>query len=146
MKILDEDGLFDEFIHIANISKTRMDERNTKSLTTFGRWSEIFLFVQSECILLKNTQLILEFSFAIPGTSAAIERVFAITDALWTDYKCRFLVETIKAVIVTKTHFEELSCNDLYTLISKIPNYFKKFIHLQSTRHLPKTKEKLLQH
>jgi hypothetical protein len=50
-----------------------MDEWNTKSLTTFKRWSEIFEFAQSECILLKNTQFILEFSFAIPGTSAAIE-------------------------------------------------------------------------
>jgi hypothetical protein len=62
-----------------------MDEWNSKSLTTFERWSEIFDFVGSECISLKNTQLILEFSFAIPGTRAAIERVFYITDALWTD-------------------------------------------------------------
>jgi hypothetical protein len=86
-----------------------MDEWNTKSLTTFERWSEIFELVQSECISLKNTQLILEFSFAIPGTSAATERVFSITNALLTDEKSRFLVETTKAVIVTKTHFEELS-------------------------------------
>jgi hypothetical protein len=50
--------------------------------------------------------------FSIPGTSAAIERVFSISNALWTDEKGNFLVETIKAVIVTKTHFEELSCND----------------------------------
>jgi hypothetical protein len=57
-----------------------MDEWSTES-QLFERWSEIFEFVQSECILLKNTQLILEFSFAIPGTSAAIERVFSITDA-----------------------------------------------------------------
>jgi hypothetical protein len=82
MKILDEDGLFNEFIHIANISKTRMDEWNTKSLTTFERWSKISEFVQSECISLKNIQLILGFSFAIPGTSAAIERVFYITNSL----------------------------------------------------------------
>jgi hypothetical protein len=39
-------------------------------ITTFEKWSEIFEFVWSECILLKNTQLILEFVFAIPGTSA----------------------------------------------------------------------------
>jgi hypothetical protein len=61
-----------------------MDEWNTKSLTTFERCSEIFEFVRSECISLKNIQLILEFSFAIPGTSAAIERIFSITNALWT--------------------------------------------------------------
>jgi hypothetical protein len=107
-----------EFVHIANINKTSMDEWNTKSLTTFERWPEIFDFVRSECISLQNTQFILEFSFAISGTDAAIERIFSITNALWTDEKSRFLVETIRAVIVTKTHFEELSCKDFYTMIS----------------------------
>jgi hypothetical protein len=98
-----------------------MDERNTKSLTTSENWSEIFEFVRSECISLKNTQFVLEFSFAIPGISAATERVFSIKNTLLADEKSRFLVETIKAMIVTKTNFEELSCNDLYTLISKNP-------------------------
>jgi hypothetical protein len=27
-----------------------------------------------------------------------------------------------------------------------LPNYFTKFVHLRSTRHLPKRKEQLLQH
>jgi hypothetical protein len=71
-------------------------------ITSFERWSQIFEFVRSECTSLKNTQLFLELSFAIPGTSAGIEREFSITNALWTDEKSRFLVETIKAVIVTK--------------------------------------------
>jgi hypothetical protein len=65
-------------------------------ITTFERRFEIFEFVRIECISLKNTQLIWEFSFTIPVTSAAIERVFSITNALWTDEKSRFLVETIK--------------------------------------------------
>jgi hypothetical protein len=75
---------------------------------------------------LKNTQLILEFSFAIPGTSPAIGRVLSITNALLTDEKIRFLAETIKAVTVTKTHFEELSCNDFYTLISNNPKLLQE--------------------
>jgi hypothetical protein len=53
----------------------------------------------------KNIHIILEYSLAIPGTSASIERVFAITNALWTDEKKSFLVENAKAVIMTKTHF-----------------------------------------
>jgi hypothetical protein len=92
----------------------------------------------------KNTQLILELSFATPGTSAGMERVFSVTNALCTDEKNRFLVETIKSMIVTKTHFEELSCSDLYTSISNSPK-FKKFVHLRRTRHLSKRKEQLLQ-
>jgi hypothetical protein len=53
----------------------------------------------------KKIQLILEFSFAIPGTSAAIERVFYMASALWTEEKRHFHVETIKVVIVTKNTF-----------------------------------------
>jgi hypothetical protein len=54
----------------------------------------------------------LEFSPAIPGTSASVERVFYVTNTLWTDGKNSFLVETIKAVTVTETYFQDLSCND----------------------------------
>jgi hypothetical protein len=48
-----------------------------------------------------------------------LERLFSITNALWTDEKSCFLVETIKAMTVTKTYFDELSCNDF--LISNKP-------------------------
>jgi hypothetical protein len=44
----------------------------------------------------KIIQVILEFSFAIPGTSAAIERVFSITDALWTDERAVSLLKPSK--------------------------------------------------
>jgi hypothetical protein len=84
--------------------------------------------VQSECISLKNTQLISKFPFAIPGTSAAIERAFSITNALWSDKKSCFLVETIKAVTERKTHFEELLCNDFYTLISHNPKLLQEIL------------------
>jgi hypothetical protein len=36
------------------------------------------------------------------------------------------LVETIKAEKVTETHFEELSCNDFYTLISNNPTLLQE--------------------
>jgi hypothetical protein len=81
----------------------------------------------------------LEFSFAIPGTSAATERVFSNTNALWTDEKSRFLVETIKAVIVTKTHFEELSCNDFCTFISNNPKLLEEI--LLSTKYKTSAQE-----
>jgi hypothetical protein len=99
-----------------------------KTTYNFERWSEIFEFVQSESISLKNKQLILEFSFTIPATGAAIQRVFSIANAPWTDEKSRFLVETIRAVTVTKTHFEELSCNDFCTLISDNPKLLQEIL------------------
>jgi hypothetical protein len=51
---------------------------------------------------------------------------FSVTNALWTDEKSRFLVAIIKAVIVTKTHFEEFSCSDFWTLISSNPKLLQE--------------------
>jgi hypothetical protein len=94
--------------------------------TTVERLPEVFKFVQSEGISLRDIHIILEFSLAIPGTSASIDRVFSTTNSLWTDEKNNFLIETIKAVIVTKTHFQDLSCSDFYTLILKKPKLLQE--------------------
>jgi hypothetical protein len=40
--------------------------------------------------------------------------------------KRRFLVETIKTVIITKTYFVELSCSNFYTLISNNPKLLQE--------------------
>jgi hypothetical protein len=103
-----------------------MSDWNTNLITSVERWSKVFAFVQSEGISLRNIHIVLEFSLAIPGTSASIERVFSITNALWTDKNNSFPVETIKAVIMTKTHFQDLSCNDFYTLILKKPKLLQE--------------------
>jgi hypothetical protein len=111
---------------VTNISKYKVSDWNTNLITTVERCFEVFEFVQSEGILLRNIHIILEFSLAIPGTSASIGRVFSITNALWTDENNSFLVETTQAVIVTKVHFQDLSCNDFNTLISKKPKLLQE--------------------
>jgi hypothetical protein len=40
--------------------------------------------------------------------------------------KRSFLAETFKAAIVTKTHFQDLSCNDFYTLIKNKPKLLQE--------------------
>jgi hypothetical protein len=119
-----------------------MSDWNTNLITTIERWSEVFEFVQSEGISLRNVRIILEFSLAIPGTSASVERVFSITNALWTDEKNSFLVETIKAVIVTKIYFQNLSCNDFYTLILNKPKLLQE-IRLSQKYGISAEKEEL---
>jgi hypothetical protein len=74
--------------------------------------------VKSESISLEHICIILDFSLAIPGTSADKDKVFSITNALWAGEKNRFLVQTTKVVVVTIAHFQDLSCNDFHTLVS----------------------------
>jgi len=38
---------------------------------------------------------------------------------LWTDEKNRFLIATIKPIIIVKTHFKNLSCNEFYNILLK---------------------------
>jgi hypothetical protein len=111
-----------------------MSDWITNLITTVERWSEVFEFVQSEGISLRNIRIVLEFSLAITSISASIERVFSITNALWIDEKNSFLVETIKAVFVTKTHFQDLSCNDFYTLILKKPKLLQQIHSFRKCR------------
>jgi hypothetical protein len=49
-------------------------------------------------------------------------------------------------VIVTKTHFKDFCATTSILWYQTIPNYFNKFVHLRSIRHLPKSKEQFLQH
>jgi hypothetical protein len=68
------------------------------------------------------------------------------SNAVWIDEKNSFLVETIKAVIVTKTHFHDLSCNDFYTLILKKPKLLQEIRSSRKCGTLPKRRNQLLQH
>jgi hypothetical protein len=56
---------------------------------------------------------------ALPGSNAAVERVFSLINALWTDGKNRLKIETVKALTIVKTHFKDFSCAEFYVQISE---------------------------
>jgi hypothetical protein len=45
---------------------------------------------------LKNINTVVEFSLSLPGTNAAVESVFSLVNALWTDERNRLEVSTVK--------------------------------------------------
>jgi hypothetical protein len=40
--------------------------------------------------------------------------VFSLINAIWTDEKNRLKIETLKALIIVKTYFKNLSCAEFY--------------------------------
>ncbi|KAL4122741.1 hypothetical protein QTP88_015022 [Uroleucon formosanum] len=116
---LDEDNLFDEFSHVEQIFKSRIHEWQKNSAKVEVKWYEIFEYTKAHNIDTTNISKIVEYSLAIPGTNAAVERIFSTINVLWTDEKNRFLVETIKSIIIVKTHFKNLSCNEFYNILLK---------------------------
>ncbi|XP_050063287.1 uncharacterized protein LOC126552619 [Aphis gossypii] len=119
IRYFDEDNLFDEFSHVEQIFKSRIHEWQKNSAKVEVKWCEIFEYTKAHNIDTTNISKIVEYSLAIPGTNAAVERIFSIINVLWTDEKNRFLVESIKSIIIVKTHFKNLSCNEFYYILLK---------------------------
>jgi hypothetical protein len=118
---VDEDILFDEYNHVINVINENLKEWQNNYVRVGERWCAIYTILNSKRISINNFWKIVEYSLAMPGTNAAIERVFYITNVLWTDEKNRFLVPIIKSIIILKNHFKKYSCNDFYDFLLKQP-------------------------
>lgn len=90
-----------------------------------NRWCEIFETLEKNNISIKYFMIILEYSMAILGTNATVERVFSITNVLWIDEKNHFLVNTIRLIIIIKQHFKNLSCTEFHTFLLEHPQLLK---------------------
>jgi hypothetical protein len=95
----DENELFDEFNHMINVMKVKMQNLKNGSKVK-DRCCEVFKILEKNNIPIKYFTVILKYSIAIPRTNASVERVFSITNALWTDEKNRFFVDTVRSIII----------------------------------------------
>jgi hypothetical protein len=66
---------------------------------------------------LKNISTVAEFSLPLPGTSAAVERVFSRVNALWTDEINRLEVPTVKSIVPVKHHFRNYKCPEFHEFL-----------------------------
>jgi hypothetical protein len=66
------------------------------------------------------------FCLALPSSNAPIQHVFSIINAFWSDEKNRLKVETVKALTIVKTHFEDFSCSEFFSQISKEKVYLEE--------------------
>lgn len=115
---IDEDVLFDEMNHINNVVCTKTEEWKVNKTEVETKWCDVFTVLKQKDINVSNILPLVQFVLAIPGTNAAVERIFSLTNSLWTDEKNRLSVDTVKSIIVIKTHFQNKSCLEFYDFIS----------------------------
>jgi hypothetical protein len=51
------------------------------------KWCEIFAHFTKQDVNAENLKCLVSFYLALPGYNAAVERVFSLINALWTDEK-----------------------------------------------------------
>ncbi|KAF0755875.1 protein FAM200B-like [Aphis craccivora] len=120
----DEDEFFDEFNHVINVVKVKIQNWKNGSKAE-DRWCEIFETLEKNNISIKYFTIILEYSMAFPRTNATVERVFSITNVLWTNEKNHFLVNTIRSIIIIKQHFKNFSSTEFHTFLLEHPQLLK---------------------
>lgn len=65
-----------------------------------------------------NISSIVEYCSTMPVTNAAVERILSTVYVLYADQKKnRFYVETIKSIIILKTHFKNYSCHEFHNIL-----------------------------
>jgi hypothetical protein len=89
---VDKTGPFDEYCCVSKFVQGKREIWNEKKLTEDERWQEIFRHFKP----LQNINTVVEFSLSLPATNAAVERVFSLVNALWTDERNRLEVSTVK--------------------------------------------------
>ena len=100
---LDESKLFDEFIYTRNsCDATKMETWSEEETPVDLIWVEIFAFFEKESIPYNNLALPVEFFLSLPGTSAALERVFSLINNFWTDEKSQLELDTLKSCVFVK--------------------------------------------
>lgn len=60
----------------------------------------------------------------LPGSNASTERVFSQMNKIWTKEKSQLKIETLKAILVTKTNID-MNCSESYSFLKKSPILLK---------------------
>ncbi|KAF0755488.1 Dimer Tnp hAT domain-containing protein [Aphis craccivora] len=60
---------------------------------------------------------VVEFSFVLPGSNAAVERVFSLMNGTWTNSRNKLDIKTVEATFIIKTCFNNKSCEVFYDQI-----------------------------
>lgn len=69
---------------------------------------------------------VVEFCFTLPGSNAAVERIFSLMNSTWTKSRNKLDVKTVEASLLIKTSFENKSCEQFYEDVLENKDLLKK--------------------
>lgn len=98
---------------------------NASEVPVDKRWTEIFMHLKNNDIRHQHISAIVQYILSLPGTNAAVERIFSQMNKIWTSEKTQLKVSTLKALLVTKVNFTQ-SCIDFYTFLKSSPQLLKQ--------------------
>ncbi|KAF0758242.1 protein FAM200B-like [Aphis craccivora] len=74
------------------------------------RWLSAFKYFKELNITIDCLLIVVEFSFSLPGSNAAVERVFSLMNSTWTKSRNKLDINTVEALLMIKTSLDNMSC------------------------------------
>jgi hypothetical protein len=85
---VNEEDLFDEFASVKKYCESKFEVwSELKDQSVSEKWCEMFVHFTRHDINAENQKCLISFCLALPGSNAAVERVFSLINALRTDEK-----------------------------------------------------------
>jgi hypothetical protein len=117
--------LFDEFTCILNfVSGDTIFKWNNENIDTSNRWVKVFSHFKENQIPHDLMSNLIQYILCLPGSNASTERVFSQMNKIWTKEKSQLKIETLKAILVTKTNVD-MNCSEFYSFLKKSPLLLK---------------------
>lgn len=125
--LIDDNSLFEEVRRVnLYIKEDILKKWADENISVDRRWVEIFAHFQREHIPHDNIKLLVEYALCCPGTNAAVERVFSISNDYWTTEKTQLSVNTLSAVLTVKFNMRDINCSDISSLLEENTELLKK--------------------
>ena len=115
--VIDEVALFEEISRVnLFLTDTRFCEWKEGKKSTVERWVEVLGHFIAHDIPHKEIIRLASFFLCLPGTNAAVERVFSSMTQIWTSSKTQMDIPCLRAILTVKHNISE-SCSQFHDLL-----------------------------
>ncbi|XP_074857908.1 uncharacterized protein LOC142017138 [Carettochelys insculpta] len=118
LSLINKNNLCGEWTNAKPIISCHMSDWNTQKTPISERWQNVFQEMDKKAVEYSNLAKAVEFVLCLPGTTAPVERVFSVMNAVWSPEKSRLKVCTMKAILFVQVNFD-LDCAAFYEKLMK---------------------------
>lgn len=116
--IISRDSLHDEVRLMQTFIESNLNQWFTDKLSSDKIWTQVFQNFRQSGTQLVNLEKLVEFAFALAGTSTEVERVFSLIKQIWSDQRSRLDLKTVDALLSIQFN-SEMTCREFYETIKK---------------------------
>jgi hypothetical protein len=114
--LINMDSAFDETHLLKQFVEENLLKWIDSKVSSEQRWIETFKSLNSQNRQIKQISLLVQYAFAMPGTSTEVERLFSVINDVWGPDKGQMSLSTLEAILNIKVNNDQ-DCAGYYESI-----------------------------